>query len=122
FIRIKIADLEADAVFHLARAKIVQERSPAFVVLQILSDVFGEKDVPRVAAVHYPPGDVDTSPGHIRPLSHVHYTADRPAVNAHANLQARMLFKRTADLHRTLSRFLGTFVENQCHAVAGGDL
>ena len=37
---------------------------------------------------------------------HVHHTADRPAVNAHANLQARTLFKRATDLQRTLRRFL----------------
>jgi hypothetical protein len=63
--------------------------------------------VPGVAAVHYPPGGVDPSPAtFICPFTSTD-AADRSAVNSHAELQARMLFKRAIYLKCTLRRFLG---------------
>ena len=81
----------------------------------------GEKDVPGITTIHHALGDVDSSASHVCPLIHVHDTADRPAVDAHANLQPWMLFKRAADLHGALCGLLWALVEDQGHSVPGGD-
>jgi hypothetical protein len=108
-------------VFHFACAKIVQERSPLFVFFQIFGDVFGDKNVPGVAAIHHPLRHVEAGTGEIGVTIHIYHTADRPAVHAHPKLQARMFLERAADLHRALRRRFGTGVEDQRHAVAGRD-
>jgi hypothetical protein len=82
----------------------------------------GKKNVPGVAAIHHPLCRVDAASGYVGAFVHVHHTTDRSTVNAHPNVQARVVLERAADLHRTLRRFLGTLVENQRHTVAGGDL
>ena len=76
----------------------------------------------RVAAIHHSLGSVDAGPSYVGAFGHVYHTTDRSTVNAHPNLQARIVLERAADLYRTLRRFLRTLVENQRHAVAGGDL
>src|SRR6476620_11905831 len=100
----------------------MQERSPAFVFGQILSHMTGKKDVPAVAAIHHPLCRVDAASGYVSAFVHFHYTTDGPTVNAHSNLQARVVLERATDLHRTLRRFLRTLVKDQRHAIAGGDL
>ena len=113
--------MNPDAVFYFALAKLVQKRSPSFVCFQIVGHMFGEHDVPGVAAIHHPLGHVDSSSRDIHSLGHVHHTADRSTVNAHANLQTLVFFKCAADLKRTLRRFLRALVENERHPVAGGN-
>src|SRR6266545_7946370 len=100
----------------------MQERSPAFVFGQVLSHMTGKKNVAAVAAIHHPPRHVDAGPSHVGTFVHVHHTTDRSTVNAHPNLQARIVLERAADLYRTLRRFLGTPVKYQRHSVPGGDL
>src|SRR5205809_8022975 len=100
----------------------MQERSPAFVFGQVHSHMTGKKNVPSVAAIHHPLCRVDAASGYVGAFVHVHYTTDGPTVNAHPNLQTRIVLERAADLHCTLRRFFGTPVENQRHAVTGGDL
>src|SRR5438876_9425144 len=50
---------------------------------------------------------------------HIYHPADRTAVHAHSNLQARMRLECATDFNRTLRRRFLTGVEDQCHAVAG---
>src|SRR5262245_36110927 len=121
-IRVEIGDAQRHPVFYLEDAAIMQDRSPAFVFGQVFSHMTGKENVPSVAAMHYPQSHVDAGPSYVGAFSHVYHTADRSTVNAHADLQARIVFERAADLHRTLRWFLRTLVENQRHAVTGGDL
>ena len=76
----------------------------------------------RIPAVHYALRDVNSRPGKIRTIIHIDHTADRSAVNAHPQLQARMFLARTADLDRALRRRSEAGVKDQCHAIAGRDL
>src|SRR5262249_54707988 len=121
-IRVEVRNADAHTVLHLECADFVQERSPTFVFFQVLGYMTGKKDVPGVATIHYPLRHVDPGPSHIGAFVHVYHTTDWPVVNAHAHLQARVVLERAADLHRTLRWFLRALVENQPHAVAGGDL
>ena len=92
-----------------------------FVFGEILGHMPGKKDVSGVATIHHPLGHVDPGTGDVGALVHIHHAANWTAVNAHANLQARMSFKRATDFHRALHRCLRIGVENQRHAVPGGD-
>src|SRR5438034_2871756 len=96
----------------------MQERSPAFVLGQVLSHMTGKKNVSAVAAIHHPLCRVDAASGYVGAFVHVHYATDRSTVNAHPNLQARVGLERAADLHCTLRRFLRTLVKDLRHAVA----
>ena len=120
-IGVKVGHAHPRTVFHFEGADVVQERSPSFVFRQVLGHMMGEKNVPGVATIHHSLGQVDARAGHVRPFVHVHHTTDRPAVNAHPDLQALVVLQRPADLKGALRRFLGTFIEHQRHAVAGRD-
>src|SRR6266478_8017888 len=98
----------------------MQERSPAFVFGQVLSHMAGKKNVAAVAAIHHPLCRVDAASGYVGAFVHVHYTTDRSTVNAHPNVQTRIVLERAADLHCTLRGFLRTLVKDQRHAVTGG--
>src|SRR6266550_3490256 len=91
----------------------MQERSPAFIFGQVLSHMTGKKNVAAVAAIHHPLCRVDAASGYVGAFVYVHYTTDRPTVNAHSNLQARIVLERAADLHCTLRRFLRTLIEHK---------
>src|SRR5205085_9287517 len=112
-IRIKVRDVYPHSVFHLKRADVVEERSPALVILEVLSHMMREQDVPGVAAIHYPLRHVDAGAGHISAFVHVHDTTNRPAVDPRPNLQARIALERAADLRRALRPFVRTLVEDQ---------
>src|SRR3954447_8077313 len=100
----------------------MKERSPAFVFSPALSHTTGKKHAAAVAAIDHPLCRVEAAAGYVGAFVHVHYTTDRSTVNAHSNVQARVVLECPADFHCTLSRFLRTLVKDQRHAVAGGDL
>src|SRR6266536_5970651 len=50
---------------------------------------------------------------------HTYHPADRSAVHAHSNRQARMRLERATDFNRALRRRFLTGVEDQRHPVAG---
>src|SRR5256885_4804843 len=52
-IAIKVYDRYAHAMFHFARAKNMQERSPLLVFFEVFGHMPGKEDVPGVAAIHY---------------------------------------------------------------------
>src|SRR2546430_11752596 len=99
-------------MLHFARTKIVQERSPLLVFFEIFGDVFGEKNVPGVPAIHHPFGDVDSSAREIGPFVYIHNSANGTAVDSHPKLEARMFLERAADLYRALRRRFRTCVED----------
>src|SRR5947207_11001303 len=105
-IRVEVGDAYRYPVFYLEGPDIMQERSPTFVFGQILSHMTGKKNVPGIATIHHPPRHVDAGPSYVGAFGYVHYTTDRSTVNAHPNLEARIVFKRAADLYRALRRFL----------------
>src|SRR5437867_6996753 len=84
--------------------------------------MFGEQNVAGVTAFHRAVREIQTSASEVRLTSYVHYSADRSTVNAHAQAQTWVIFKRTAQLDRAANRRFGTGVKDQSHAVAGGDL
>ena len=91
------------------------------VLLEILSDALGQKNVSRVAAIHHALRHVDPATGEIDPFVYIHNPANGPAMDSHPKLQARMLLKRAADLHRALRGRFWTRVKDQHHPVASWD-
>ena len=100
----------------------MEDGAPLLVFFQVFGHMFGEKNVPGVTATHHPLRHVQTGPGQIGPIIHIDHSADRSAVNAHAQLQARMVLARAANLDRALRRRFGTGVKDQRHAIPGCDL
>src|SRR5438552_6148766 len=108
-------------MLHFEGAKMVQERSPLFVLFKILVDMLGKKNVPGVPAGHNALRDIDSGSGKIRTIIHVDHAAHWSAVDSHPKLQARMFPESAADLHCALRRSFRTGVKNQSHPVAGRD-
>jgi hypothetical protein len=92
FIIIEIDDRNNRTVLCFAFAQPMQVGSPSRVILKVFSDVFREKNVPSIATVHYSPGDVDTSPGHIHLLVQISHFVDWAAVNPHSHLKFGVMF------------------------------
>src|ERR1051325_4914751 len=61
--------------------------------------------------------DVEARAGEIGPFVYIDNAADWSAVDSHAELQARMLLERAADLHRALHSGFRARVKNQRHSV-----
>src|SRR4029453_17850575 len=91
FVIIEIDDQNDPTVFRFAFAQLMQVRSPSRVILEVFSNVFREKNVPSIATVHYSPGDVDTSPGHIHLLVQISHFVDWAAVNSHTDSKFRAI-------------------------------
>ncbi len=73
-------------MLRFARTKIVQERSPLLVFFQIFGDMFGQKNVPGVTAIHHPFGHVDSSAREIGPFVYIDHPANWAAVDSHPKL------------------------------------
>ena len=86
---IEIHHVDAHAVFHFNRAKILEMWLPLAVLLKVLGDTFGKKDVACIATIHYALGDIDSAPGKVRPIVDIGDFVYRTAVNAHAQAKIR---------------------------------
>ena len=80
------------AVFNDALAQVMQVRLPLPVVLQILGDMPGEKDVSGISAIHHPLRGIDPGASNIYSIVDISNLIDRSTVNAHSQLQLRMFF------------------------------
>src|SRR5439155_1193342 len=83
---------------------------PVAVLLQILGHVFRHQDVTSITTIHYSLRDVDAGTGNIGATTYVNHTANRPAMNPHAQLQLGVFACGGADLqgafHRRGRRFV----------------
>jgi hypothetical protein len=70
-------------VLDFAFAKILQVRPPLAVLLEVLGYTFGKKDVPGIATIHYPLGDVDSAAGQVGPVVNIGDFVYWAAVNPH---------------------------------------
>jgi len=73
--------------------------------------------VAGIAAIHHPLGKINSRPDHIRLIVHVGPPIDRPAVNAHPQLDVRKTLQRLADLQRAAHRLFWATEKNQRHAI-----
>src|SRR5260370_29797861 len=83
---VEIYNGDAHTVFHFARAEVVQERPPAFVLFEIFGDVLGKENVPGVPAIHNPLRHVEASSAEIGVTIYIYDTAHTTAVHANPNL------------------------------------
>src|SRR5206468_2093975 len=111
-IGIKVHDRDAHTMLHFARTKLMQERAPSLVFLEVFSDMFGEKNVAGVTAIHHPLCRVDSSTREIGPFIYIYNPADWSAVNSHPKLKMLMVLMRAADFHCALSRRFRTRVKD----------
>src|SRR5262249_16680071 len=63
FIGVKVNQKDSVAVFHFALTQIVEISVPTRVRRKVLCYMFREEDVSRIAAIHHPLRDVDSSSG-----------------------------------------------------------
>ena len=59
-ILVEVEYVHAQPVLDLAFPQIMQVRAPVPVFSQIVGHVPGQKNVPRIAAIHYPLGHIDS--------------------------------------------------------------
>ena len=106
-------------MFHFAFAEIMQKRTPLRVVLQVVGDTPGEKNVSGIAAIHHPLRDVDAGAGNVGLFVQVGDFIDRAAVNSHSHVKFGMIFQCLADFQRAQHRRFRTGAKNERAAVAG---
>src|SRR4029077_9361330 len=118
---VEIDDRDTHAMLHFAFAKVVQMRLPMLELFQVFGDMPGEQDVTGIAAVHHSLRSVDPGACNVRPLIHIYYAADRPAMHPHAQTQFGMLLYRATNFEGAFHRRLRAVVENQRHSVPSWD-
>ena len=79
---VEINQVHPQPVLHLTLAKIVQIRLP----VPVLGQIF--RYMPGIAAIHDALRGIDTSTGQIGAAGNIDHSADRPAMDAHAQAQA----------------------------------
>src|SRR6266699_5589224 len=84
-LRIEVRNVDADAMFHFIWAKLMQQAPPVFVLLEIISHMFGDENVSGITAIHYSLRDVDPRACDVRLFVQVSDFIDRAAVNPHAD-------------------------------------
>ena len=87
FAGVEIRHGHAHPVLDFAFAEILQVRPPLAMLLEVFGYMFGKKDVPGIAAVHHPLGDVNSTAGQVRPVVYIGDFVHRTAVNAHAQTE-----------------------------------
>ena len=70
------------------------------ILLQVIGDAFGNKDVSGIATIHHALRDVDSRSGNVRLFVQVGNFIYRAAVNAHADVQFRMALECLANFER----------------------
>jgi hypothetical protein len=62
--------------------------------MSILREIVGymlrDQNVPGITAIHNPLGDIDSSAYNVPGIIHIRHFIDRPAMNAHPDLNVRM--------------------------------
>ena len=106
-------------MFYFAFAEIVQKRTPLRIMLQVVGDTFGKKDVSGIAAIHHSLRDVDAGAGNVGLLVQISDFIDRTAVNSHAHAKFGMIFQRLANFHCAQDRRFRVVSKNERAAVAG---
>jgi hypothetical protein len=81
--------------------------------------MFGQQDVPSVAAFHYALRHVDSGANDVGFIVNIRDAIDGTAVNAHPQPYQGIISHCFADLQRTDHGFFGTPIKQQCHAIAG---
>src|SRR4030095_10290687 len=83
--------------------------------------MFRQKDVPGIGTIHQPLRHIDSRPGDVRPVVDIGDLIDRPAVDTHAYLDMRMIFKGSANFERTSRGLFRTAEKKERHPITGRD-
>jgi len=116
---VEVKEVQAQAVLHFALAQIVQVRLPMPVFGEVVGHMPGQKNVPRIAAIHYALRDIDSRSRYIRFVVNIPNPIDRTAVNSHPQPGTGMILQRSANLKSTPHRFFRAVEENERHPIAG---
>jgi hypothetical protein len=81
--------------------------------------VFGHQDVTSITTIHDSLRDVDSGTGNIGATTYVNHTANRSAMNPHAQLQLGMFTGGSTDLQGAFHRRRRGVVKHQRHSIAG---
>src|SRR5205823_1836438 len=112
--------MNAHSMFHLAFTKIVEVWRPLAILLQIFRDMFGEKNMTGIAAIHHPLRDVNASAGDIGLLVQISDCIYWTAVDSHPDAQLWAAFERLRDLHCAQGWRFRTSAKDECAAIARG--
>ena len=82
-VAIKVYYTDTHAVFHFTCAKVMQQRPPRIVLIEIFGNPLRKQDMTTIAAIHHALCDIDPGAGDIGPLRHINKSADGTAVYAH---------------------------------------
>ncbi len=116
---VEVEEVQAQAVFHLTLAEIVQVRLPVPVLGQIFRHMPRQKNMPGIAAIEHPLRDIDSRSCKVRFVIHIGDSVDWTTVDPHSHLNMRMVLQGPANLERTSHRFLGAAKEKERHSVSG---
>src|SRR4029453_6608100 len=78
----------------------------------------GQKNMPCIATIQHPLGDVDPSSSKVCLVVHIGHSVDRAAVNSHPQLNLRMLSQSSANLERASRRLFRAMEEKERHSVS----
>jgi hypothetical protein len=85
---------------------------------QIFRYMRGQKDMPSIATIQHPLGDVDPSSSKVCLVVDIGYAVNRAAVNPHPQLNMRMISQSSVNLERASRRVFRAAKEKERHSVS----
>ena len=117
---VEIHKEDGNAVLYDAFPQVTQIWTPLSRMAQIFRDPLGQQNVSVVSAIHDPLRKVNPRSGDVCRIVYVANFIDRSAVDAHSQLQLRILFQLLADLDRAPHRRFWTIKKNERHPITHG--
>src|SRR6266487_2822848 len=115
---VEINQVQPQPMLDLTLAEIVQVRLPLPVVGQIFRYMRGQKNMPRIAAIHDALRHVDSWSRDVRLVINIGDLTHWSAVHSHPQPDMRMLLQCSANLERTSHRLFRTVEEKERHPVS----
>jgi hypothetical protein len=116
---VEVKQVQVQAVLHLTLAQIVEVRLPVPVLGQIVRYMFGQKNMPGIAAIQNPLRDIYSRSCKVRFVVHIGDSVDWAAVNSHPHLNVWMISQGPANLESTPHWLFRAMEEKERHPVAG---
>jgi hypothetical protein len=116
---VKVKQVQPQPVLHFALTNIVQVWLPVPIVDQILGYMCGQKNVPGIAAIQHPLGNINSRAGYVGFVINISDPINRAAVNPHPYLKLRMTVQCFANLQSASHRLFRTAEKKERHPIAG---
>src|SRR5438034_3500750 len=115
---VEVKQVQAQPVLHFPLAQITQVQLPMPVLGQVFRHMTGHKNMPGIAAIEHPLGDIYSRSCKVCFIVYIGNSVNWATVNSHPYLNVRMILQGPANLESTSHRFFRAAKKEERHPVS----